>query len=118
MAATTLHRRPSVISLESTQGNRREFNRQEKKVAKGHLGKVWSNLEVDLPAPLEERFVGVKKRLVTIENYEAVQDSWDRLRAELKKRAIEIEAAGSNVRTTPMFKTTPKAYCLVVHPHH
>lgn len=88
---------PHRLSMTSL---RREFTRQEKKVAEGHLAKVWSDLEVDLPAPLEQRFVDVKKRLVTRDKYEAVQASWDRLRAELKKRAIEIEAVGPDVRTT------------------
>lgn len=87
-------RRLSITSMNSTQAGRREFNRVQKNVAEGHLTQVWSDLKLDLPKPLEKCFVDLKKRLVAPENYEAVQASWDRLRAVLKEKAVEIEAAG------------------------
>lgn len=93
-------RRLSITSMTSTQAGRREFNRVQKNVAEGHLTQVWSDLKLDLPKPLEKRFIDLKKRLVTPENYEAVQASWDRLRAVLKEKAAEIEATGPDVRDT------------------
>ncbi|KUJ12421.1 DUF1479-domain-containing protein [Mollisia scopiformis] len=103
MAAATLSHRLSMISLTSTQAGRREFTRLEKQAAAGHLTQVWSDLEADLPKPLEHRFVDLKKRLVPPEQYEALQASWDRLRIALKERAVEIEAAGPDYIPTVLF---------------
>lgn len=87
-------KRSSVNSLASTNPERRQFNRIKKD---NTSDKVWGNLESELPKPLDKRFIEVKKRLVTPENYSAVQKSWDRLQIALKDRAAEIEDAGPEV---------------------
>ncbi len=98
MADTTPSRPLSISSLTSTQAGGREFNRLQKQPAPGHLAQVWSDLKVDLPKPLGKPFSDLKKRLVTPDKYEAIQASWDRLRAALKEKAAEIEAIGPDVR--------------------
>lgn len=91
---TAVGTRSSFGSFASTKADRRQFNRLKKD---DKPGDVWGTLDSDLPKPLDKRFVDIKKRLVTPENYAAVQDSWDRLLVALKERAADIEAAGPDV---------------------
>ncbi|KAL5318853.1 hypothetical protein ACEPPN_013920 [Leptodophora sp. 'Broadleaf-Isolate-01'] len=95
-------KRSSVNSLASTNPERRQFNRIKKD---NTSDKVWGNLESELPKPLDKRFIEVKKRLVTPENYSAVQKSWDRLQIALKDRAAEIEDAGPEYIPTVDFSS-------------
>ena len=57
----------------------------------------FTHLEGTKPKPLDKRFADIKANLVKLENYAAVQASWDRLIKALRERALEIESAGSNV---------------------
>lgn len=57
----------------------------------------FTHLEGTKPKPLDKRFADIKANLVKLENYAAVQASWDRLIKALRERSMEIESAGSNV---------------------
>ncbi len=96
----TIPTRSSFSSFVSTNPDRKQFNRIKKD---DKPGDVWGTLDSNLPKPLDKRFVDVKKRLVTRENYAAVQDSWDRLLIALKDKATEIEAAGPDVSAQLIF---------------
>lgn len=105
MEAAT-ERRPSISSLASANPDRRKITRIKKD---DRPVDVWGTLDSDLPKPLDKRFIDVKKRLVRPENYQAVQDSWDRLLVALKDRAAEIQAAGPSVscqETLPVCKVS------------
>lgn len=86
--------RSSFDSFASSERTRREFTRFKKDA---RPSAVWVDLNNDLPTALDKRFVDVKKRLVTPDNYAAVQASWERLQIALKERAAEISETGPNV---------------------
>jgi len=94
MAAAVASSRTSLDSLASSERTRRQFTRIKKDAGSSN---VWVGLNDDLPTALDERFVDVKKRLVTPENYTAVQASWDRLQVALREKADEIAATGPDV---------------------
>ena len=87
----------SVDSFASSNPARRQYTRLKKAAAAGGLDEVWGNLG-ELPTPLDKRFIDIKKRLVKLENYAAVQASWDRLLVALEERAKVIESSGPKVR--------------------
>jgi hypothetical protein len=93
--------RSSFDSFASSNPARRQYNRLKKIAQVNSLDEVWTNLNSDLPTSLDERFINVKKRLVTPEHYEVVQASWDRLLLALEERAKVIESAGPDVRPLP-----------------
>jgi Protein of unknown function (DUF1479) len=93
--------RSSFDSIASSNPARRQYTRLKKHAPIGGWNKVWGDLKSDLPTPLEKRFIDVKKRLVTSDNYDAVQASWDRLLIALEERAKAVESTGPDVRPLP-----------------
>jgi hypothetical protein len=93
--------RSSFDSFASSNPARRQYNRLKKNAQVNSFDEVWTNLNSDLPTPLDERFINVKKLLVTPEHYEAVQASWGRLLLALEERTKVIESAGPDVILLP-----------------
>ena len=96
-SAATLSSRTSFDSFSSSTTARRHYIRLQKNTGKEDYGKTtWASS--DKPKELEPRFEELKKRLVRLENYAAVQASWDRLLVALDKKAVEIAEIGPDVR--------------------